>query len=251
MVDVSAGSASVNGSEVYCWGSVAGSGTPKSMNFPSGPNYVRATTGAMHACANFPNTAMMCIGLNNFGQFGDGTNNSSWSGTMGAGGMGYSILAASSMFMCGTTCSAAKCSAGAATSAARSATARRRIPTCPSGPEYRWASRKQSAPASTTPARSARTAPFSAGGTIRMVNSVTGSAPRPGRGFLGRSLLGGCCRESCAAGGLLNRRPESHVRLTGRPSRQRSNRRSHRPCSNTPAPRSSTCPARGFRSRTS
>jgi len=54
-------------SEVYCWGSVAGSGTPKSMNFPSGPNYVRATTGAMHACANFPNTAMMCIGLNNFG----------------------------------------------------------------------------------------------------------------------------------------------------------------------------------------
>jgi len=51
MVDVSAGSASVNGSEVYCWGSVAGSGTPKSMNFPSGPNYVRATTGAMHACA--------------------------------------------------------------------------------------------------------------------------------------------------------------------------------------------------------
>jgi hypothetical protein len=35
--------------------------------------------------------------LNNFGQFGDGTNNSSWSGTMGAGGMDYSILAASSM----------------------------------------------------------------------------------------------------------------------------------------------------------
>ena len=84
MVDVSAGSASVNGSEVYCWGSVAGSGTPKSMNFPSGPNYVRATTGAMHACANFPNTAMMCIGLNNFGQFGDGTTKDSnvpiWAG---------------------------------------------------------------------------------------------------------------------------------------------------------------------------
>jgi hypothetical protein len=55
----------------------------------------------MHACASFPNTAMMCIGLNSFGQFGDGTNNSSWSGTIGAGGMGYSMLAASSMFMCG------------------------------------------------------------------------------------------------------------------------------------------------------
>jgi alpha-tubulin suppressor-like RCC1 family protein len=77
------------------------SGTPKSMNFPSGPNYVRATTGAMHSCASFPNTAMMCIGLNNFGQFGDGTNSSSWSGTLGAGGMGYNMLAASTTFMCG------------------------------------------------------------------------------------------------------------------------------------------------------
>jgi hypothetical protein len=39
---------------------------------------------------------MMCIGLNNFGQFGDGTSSSSWSGTMGAGGMGYNKLAANS-----------------------------------------------------------------------------------------------------------------------------------------------------------
>jgi alpha-tubulin suppressor-like RCC1 family protein len=104
MLDVSAGSGStcaVNGSEVYCWGSIAGGSTPKAMNFPSGPNYVRATTGAMHACASFPNTSMMCIGSNTFGQFGDGTNNSSASGTIGAGGMGYNMLAASSMFMCG------------------------------------------------------------------------------------------------------------------------------------------------------
>src|SRR5688572_8587683 len=104
MLDVSAGSGStcaVNGSEVYCWGSIAGGNTPTAMNFPSGPNYVRATTGAMHACASFPNTAMMCIGSNTFGQFGNGTNNWSWSGTIGAGGMGYNKLAASSTFMCG------------------------------------------------------------------------------------------------------------------------------------------------------
>ncbi len=44
---------------------------------------------------------MMCIGAYTFGQFGNGTNNSSASGTIGAGGMGYNKLAASSMFMCG------------------------------------------------------------------------------------------------------------------------------------------------------
>jgi hypothetical protein len=181
MVDVSAGSASVNGSEVYCWGSVAGSGTPKSMNFPSGPNYVLGQQLQRRARRRHDE--------------------------------GFQ-----------------RAHLGRSTAGLRGSNRHRLRPRLRDQQERR---------------RSVL------GGTIRMVNSVTGSAPRPGRGFLGRSLLGGCCRESCAAGGLLNRRPESHVRLTGRPSRQRSNRRSHRPCSNTPAPRSSTCPARGFRSRTS
>ena len=104
MLDVSAGDAStcaVDGGTVFCWGAINWSPTPAPMKFPSGPYYVRVGTGALHACAGFPNGAMDCIGDNTFGQLADGTNNYAHNAILAANGFPYEPFDASWSFMCG------------------------------------------------------------------------------------------------------------------------------------------------------
>jgi alpha-tubulin suppressor-like RCC1 family protein len=105
MLDVSAGEASscaVNGSDMFCWGDIAGSPLPVRMKVPSGPAYMQVATGARHACTSFKNMSLMCIGDNQFGQLGDGTNTTSSTGTLVWGG----TLLTSYVLSWGTSCGA-------------------------------------------------------------------------------------------------------------------------------------------------
>jgi alpha-tubulin suppressor-like RCC1 family protein len=111
MIAVSAndGNACTTGSgEVLCWGSLPGvragqilqTATAVSMQFPTGPNYVRVGAGGDFYCAGTPNGPLQCLGNNAFGQLGDGTNTASTTPALVSAAQ-FTSIALGRTFACG------------------------------------------------------------------------------------------------------------------------------------------------------